>query len=243
MDEAAVVSAVSQRLSRGQDGAALREELIGAIARQLPGAVSPLRAYLRMMLRRQIDDSPLARQEYYTIMSSQADVVARLAEDLVEVIEAPPDASLLRTRPVEMNSALREQLRRFSAYHPGREIEFRPAGAPVHALADPSRLGLVVSSLLSNAVEHSPSHAVVELGLSMQDGEAVVSVRDEGEGISIAGQERALGNGSRPAKDSRRLSGPGLDVVRRLLEAMSGRLWVESTPGFGSTFSFSLPRA
>jgi signal transduction histidine kinase len=107
---------------------------------------------------------------------------------------------------------------------------------------DPERVGQVIENLLSNAVKYAPGGEVL---VRVQDlgSEALVSVRDEGVGIEPEAQPhvferfyRAEGSAS-PAKGI----GLGLHIAESLVEAHGGRIWVESAPGQGSTFSFTLP--
>ena len=80
--------------------------------------------------------------------------------------------------------------------------------------------------------------------VSTKDGEAIVSVSDQGEGIPLEEQARIFDRFYQVEGHLTRSNGGiglGLYISKRLVETMSGELWVESTPGFGATFSFSLP--
>jgi signal transduction histidine kinase len=122
--------------------------------------------------------------------------------------------------------------------------------------ADPDYLRRVVSSLLSNAylassdggyiqVQAAQSHSS-KVGRNPQDMNGdrfvIVSVKDSGGGLSDEALERVF-DGGRPSQTPAGLgeSGADLSMVRKLVEAHGGRLWVESESGVGSTFSFVLP--
>jgi signal transduction histidine kinase len=117
----------------------------------------------------------------------------------------------------------------------------------VFVSADPFRVGQVVSNLVSNALKYSDAAAPVEVTVAQAGSDqAIVSVRDEGEGIPVSEQERVFERFHRvEGHMTRRTGGTGLGlyIAKRLVEAMHGRLWVVSSPGNGSTFSFSLPAA
>ena len=112
--------------------------------------------------------------------------------------------------------------------------------------ADPSRIGLVSSNLIANALKYSPADKPVRVNLSVEDHRATVSIRDEGPGIPPSEHERIFDRFYQIENHLTRPSGGvglGLYICRRLVEGMGGRLWVDSKPGQGSTFSFSLPLA
>jgi signal transduction histidine kinase len=95
-------------------------------------------------------------------------------------------------------------------------------------------------------VKYSPADAPVEVSAYSVGGEGVVSVRDRGTGIPVSDQNRVFDRFFRVENGSDRRTGGtglGLYIARQLVEAMSGRLWLVSKPGEGSTFSFSMPRA
>jgi PAS domain S-box-containing protein len=109
---------------------------------------------------------------------------------------------------------------------------------------DERRIRQVVFNLLSNAVKFTPSGGRVEISTAKENGEVRIAVRDTGPGISPDDQARIFEefqqardtNGERPEG-----TGLGLALSRSLVELHGGRIWVESEPGKGSTFTFTLP--
>jgi signal transduction histidine kinase len=103
-----------------------------------------------------------------------------------------------------------------------------------------------VTNLLSNAAKFSAADQPIELELSVQAGELVVSVRDHGPGIAPEHHEAMFGRFARlpqPEGTGVRGTGLGLYISRRLVEAQGGRIWIESDLGRGATFRFALPAA
>jgi len=109
--------------------------------------------------------------------------------------------------------------------------------------AEAGRVQQILVNLLSNAIKFSPENGRVALGASVRQDSVVVEVRDTGSGISKAEQQRLFEPYHRVEGDRDRLSGLGLGLAlcKNLVELHGGRIWVESRPGEGSTFSFSLP--
>jgi signal transduction histidine kinase len=109
--------------------------------------------------------------------------------------------------------------------------------------ADPDRLERILTNLLSNALKYSPEGSEVTVTLSKGQDEIVTTVTDRGHGIAPADMPRLFGRYYRTnaARLHREGLGLGLYITRLLVEAHGGRIWVESTPGQGSAFHFTLP--
>jgi two-component system phosphate regulon sensor histidine kinase PhoR len=112
---------------------------------------------------------------------------------------------------------------------------------------DASRLGQVLVNLLHNAVKFSPDGGEVSVSVQPAASEVVVAIADHGVGIPRAATARIFERFYKV--DRARVRGEtggtglGLAIARHIIEQHGGRIWVESTEGLGSTFSFSLPLA
>ena len=109
--------------------------------------------------------------------------------------------------------------------------------------ADERKLRQVLFNLLSNAVKFTPERGLIEVGAVRRDGEVRVSVKDNGIGIALADQARIFEKFEQ-AESGRRQeasTGLGLALAKSFVELHGGRIWVESAPGAGSTFTFSVP--
>ena len=139
--------------------------------------------------------------------------------------------------------AVREQ--RLTA--PARSIDVNvPPGAALPVLADVDRIGQVVTNYLTNALKYSADDTAVTVGLEVDGAMARVSVHDAGPGIPAAEQERVWERFYRvPGIEHRSGSGiglgMGLHISRTIVERHHGHVGVESQPGSGSIFWFTLP--
>lgn len=113
----------------------------------------------------------------------------------------------------------------------------------VRALADPSLLELVVRNLIENACKYSNEGVRIEFAAEHRDGEPVYVVRDNGIGFEKADAERVFEPFTRLRNEAIPGTGIGLANVRRIVERHGGRVWAESEPGQGTTFSFTLGTA
>ncbi len=109
---------------------------------------------------------------------------------------------------------------------------------------DEKRLMQVMKNLLSNAIKYSPQGGTVTLGAENADGAVTIFVRDEGLGIPARDRERIFERFYRVDDSEKRIPGGiglGLALVREVVKAHGGRVWVESEMGKGSTFFFTVP--
>jgi signal transduction histidine kinase len=183
------------------------------------------------------------RRELLARVSNNADELARLTNQLTQF--ARSDTGPVEVVPIELDvrtevySALRD-LAPVVAQH-RVEVDIPEH---LHVLADRDGFGHVLVNLLTNAVKFSPPGSRVLVRAYSEDDEAVVYVEDEGPGISAAEQARVFDRfyQSRDAL-SQRGTGIGLTIAQRFTELHGGYIWVESEPGQGSTFAFTMPRA
>ena len=112
--------------------------------------------------------------------------------------------------------------------------------------ANPERLKLVWTNLLSNAIKYTEPGGIVAVALKQAEGDLVATVRDTGIGIPYEDQKRVFEEFYR-ANNARMIcpvgTGVGLSIVQRVIENYGGTIWVESEPGLGSKFTFTLPAA
>jgi signal transduction histidine kinase len=100
----------------------------------------------------------------------------------------------------------------------------------------------ILYNLLSNAVKFTPDGGRVDVSVRAENGDARVEVRDTGIGVAPEDQERIFEEFRQVGRErSREGTGLGLTLTKRFVELHGGRIWLESTPGKGSTFAFTMP--
>jgi Signal transduction histidine kinase len=146
----------------------------------------------------------------------------------------------------EVVTGTTERLRLF-AERQGVDLHVDVAASVPSVRGDEARLGQVLVNLLHNAVKFSPDGGEVRVSVRAAPPDVVVAVTDHGVGIPRAAQARIFErfykvDRARVRGDSAG-TGLGLAIARHIIAQHGGRIWVESTEGLGSTFSFSLPIA
>ncbi len=173
------------------------------------------------------------------MIEDELERMARLVDDLLLLARSDrPD--FLRVGPLDLDLLTHELFAKARTLGVRRWV-LDEAGVGLIE-ADPHRLTSAVMNLAQNAVRHSHGGQAIALGSSINGSEARLWVRDEGDGIEPAEQERIF---ERFAGDNKPASGHGaglgLAIVRAIAEAHGGRVELASTPGKGSRFDIVIP--
>ena len=107
---------------------------------------------------------------------------------------------------------------------------------------DRGRILQVFDNLIGNAIKFTKAGGRITAGASSRDDEVVFWVADTGSGIASENLPRVFDRFWQATKSGRQGAGLGLAITKRIVQAHGGRIWVESTPGSGSTFFFTIPR-
>ncbi len=181
--------------------------------------------------------------------NSQVDRLDRLVNDLLDVSRIQADKLEMRKTPVDLAGIVCEVVEEQRQVHPQRTLCMEMPAAPIPPVfADAARIGQVLTNYLTNALKYSAQDRPVQVGLEVTESQARVWVRDQGPGLSAAEQERIWERFYRAQNVEVQYGtgvglGLGLSISRTIIEHHQGQVGVESAPGKGSTFWFSLPLA
>lgn len=180
-----------------------------------------------------------------TIIQNANALETRLAE-LMDIVKTGSGEIQLQLEPVDMKSLLRGTCMQISPILQGKRQNLNidlPASLPI-IHGDGPRLEQVVLNLLTNATKFTPEGGTITLRAREQDTGMVIEVQDVGIGIAKDEQARLFKPYSRLNADRQSHPGLGLGLAlsKQVVELHGGKIWVESEPGKGSTFSFSLPQ-
>ncbi len=225
----------------------VRRDFVANVSHELRTPVASVRSAAET-LRLAIQTKPEAAAEFVEIVERNADRLYHLVEDLLDLSRIESREFRLNREAVDLEQAVRHTLSMFRERADARQLRLAaaiPAGAPP-VRADRRALEQVLSNLVDNAVKYCTAAASVTVGAERADGTMRVYVEDSGPGIEAKHLTRLFERFYRvdPGR-SRDLGGTGLglSIVKHLVEAMQGRVSVESVPGRGSRFSFTLPLA
>jgi signal transduction histidine kinase len=169
----------------------------------------------------------------------------RLVSDLLDSARIQTGRLTLERAPVPLR-VLVEQAEETclpAARERGIELEVRRADGDYLVNADAARVEQVLGNLLSNAVKFTEPGGRVTLEARADGDHALLVVRDSGPGIPHERMAHLFEVGWQANPGDRRGLGLGLAIAKGLVEEHGGRIWVDSAPGQGSSFSFTLPAA
>jgi PAS domain S-box-containing protein len=218
-----------------------RDDLLGVVAHDLRNPLGTILIQAALLRRR--DDA--ANQNPAQLIERSAHRMNRLIEDLLDVtrIEAGMlslDRAWVSARSVVGDSA--EALRSLAS-SASLELRLDAAEDLPDVFADRDELSRVFENLVGNAVKFTERGGSVTIGAASRDGEILFWVADTGIGIAGENLPHVFDRFWQAKKAERRGAGLGLPIVKGIVEAHGGRVWVESWPGRGSTFYFTMPAA
>ena len=227
------------------DGAlANRDDFLGLVAhdlRDLLSGVAMSAAVIAKTVASTDQREPLA-PEIARIQRHTARAT-RLIGDLVDVASIDAGRLAMIMGRGDISTLLSEVADEFRASAAAKGIELSVAGETgiMAASFDHSRLFQVLGNLIGNAIKFSPRGTRILLRTDRIDDHLQVSVCDEGPGIPADRIETVFERFAQVNQHDRRGLGLGLFIARHIVDAHSGRIWVESTPGHGTSVIFTVP--
>jgi signal transduction histidine kinase len=182
--------------------------------------------------------------EGLSIIEEEADKLNELINNLLDASRLQAGGLRLQFSYVDLASMAEKAVEKFRTQTDQHtfSVDFPPDFPPVQA--DYERLREVFSNLIGNAIKYSPSGGLIRVGGWTEADEVGIFVSDEGIGIPTSEQERIFDRFARVDNSLTRQTpgaGLGLFLVKSVIEAHGGHVWVDSRPGQGATFNFTLP--
>ncbi len=222
----------------------LKNDLVATVAHEFRTPLTSLRMAIHLCLEgtagpindKQADLLQAGREDCQRLQATVDELLdlARLQAGRAELQPAAVPAE-------ELFEAVRAAYRAAAAE---KQIELvQPLGSAHAVLADSERIAVVLSNLVANAIRHTPEGGSITLTAVNQDQTVRLEVTDTGEGIAPEQQRAVFDKFYRVPGARSGASGLGLSVVREIVAAHGGEVGVDSTPGQGSRFWFTLPKA
>jgi signal transduction histidine kinase len=248
---------ISEDITHLQELDRMRSSFISAAAHDLKSPLSSLVSFSEVLLD-YADEDPETRQEFLGIINAESKRLARMIDDVLELSRLDSGRMKWQIEKLSLAEVVEEALKATEESIRERAIEVRLSveeGLP-SVQADREALVKTIANLVSNAASSSEPGGEIEVR-GWQEGDAVrLDVVDHGLGIAAEDQEkvferfarvgdhaadRPTGTGGDHAADRPTGTGLELAISKEIVERLGGRIWVESEPGKGSTFSFTLP--
>jgi PAS domain S-box-containing protein len=239
---AAVVVEHARLFHEAQQATRARDDVLAVVAHDLRNPLNTVSMAVSLML----ETTPLDRvqeRRQAEIVRRAADRMNRMIQDLLDVKRMESGRLTIDARPEHPASLINDTIDMLRPLAAGSTIRLDTSIEeklpPV--IADAARIQQVLSNLVGNAVKFTPRNGRITVCAERADKEVRFSVIDTGPGIPAEQLPHIFGRFWQAKSSDRRGIGLGLAIAKGIVEAHSGRIWVESDVGLGSTFYFTLP--
>jgi two-component system phosphate regulon sensor histidine kinase PhoR len=230
-------------VTRESEAERMRTALVSTVSHELRSPLTAIKGYVDSLL----DGGPwdeATEREFLDIIAASAEKLAVLVDNLLDAAKLEAGVLRMEMEPVRVERIAQQVLDHRRRLAPSHELRLEVDDNLPLAEADPIRLEQILVNLVDNAIKYSPAGGPVTVRITGGDS-ITVRVSDQGVGIAQEDADRLFERFFRVDNGLARSTkgvGLGLYICKSLIEGHGGRIWVESAPGRGSTFAFTLPR-
>jgi signal transduction histidine kinase len=223
-----------------------KSEFLANMSHELRTPLNAVIGFSEVLLQRMFGDLNAKQDEYLKDIYSSGQHLLSLINDILDLSKIEAGRMELAPAPFHLPSALDNAVtlvKERAARH-GITLDVAIDPGPGEIVGDERKVKQVLLNLLSNAVKFTPEGGRIGLRASRKDGAVEIAVTDTGIGIAPEDQAAIFEEFRQVGHDETRKqegTGLGLTLAKKFVELHGGRIWVESAPGQGSTFTFTLP--
>jgi signal transduction histidine kinase len=223
-----------------------KSEFLANMSHELRTPLNAVIGFSEVLLQRMFGDLNAKQDEYLKDIYASGQHLLSLINDILDLSKIEAGRMELIPAPFHLPSALENAVtlvkERASRHGIALEVDIDPRLGEL--VGDERKVKQVLLNLLSNAVKFTPEGGCISLKASRKDGLVEIAVTDTGIGIAPEDQAAIFEEFRQVGSDETRKqegTGLGLTLAKKFVELHGGRIWVESEPGCGSTFTFTLP--
>ncbi|MCP4541631.1 MAG: GAF domain-containing protein [Chloroflexi bacterium] len=225
-----------------------KTEFVSTVSHELRTPMTSIKGYVELLLMGVVGSLTKDQHKFLSVIDVNVERLTTLVNDLLDISRIESGRVALSPQIVHVEHIIEQVVLTMQARAMDQGLTLRsdlPPALP-EILADPDRVTQILTNLVGNACNYTPTGGKVTVSVCAHDDKVCISVHDTGIGISEEDQEKIFERFFR-ADDSMVQDAPGtglgLAIVRSLAEMQGGQVWVESELGKGSTFTFTLPTA
>jgi two-component system CheB/CheR fusion protein len=221
-----------------------KDALPGIVSHELKAPLTNAKLYIYMLRRCVAKGEEKQTVIYLEKLEKQVNLLSFFVNDLLDTTAIEKGMLRMHPEPFAIDDLVQSIVEKFRLAYPTLRllVEMEPH---IEVYGDRVRTGQVLVNLLSNAIKYSEPDGRIHVKVKVDEELVTVSVQDHGVGIPRDQQERIfeLFYHAREARQERVVGlGLGLFIATQIVKRQGGRIWVESTPGEGATFFFTIPR-
>jgi signal transduction histidine kinase len=238
------LESANQELVRANQAKA---NFLSIISHELKTPLSVINGFLSLILDSRYENDAQHLREAVQISKRRGEQLSRMIDELIDLSRLDARSMVLRREPTDIAGLLHELAAEFNEEFRRRGLRLTlrlPAALPT-LMGDPDKLRQVFTNLIGNALKFSPDGGEVVVAAEERRDELLFSCSDTGIGIPETERERIFDKFYQvDSSATRRFGGAGLglSIVKEIVLLHGGQVWVESSPGHGSTFFVALPK-
>lgn len=229
-----------QELEQSRQFDQQKNEFISIASHELKTPVTTIKAYAQLA---EASDDFDAVKIFLSKINAQADKLNTLIGQLLDISKMETGRLEYHKEQINFDTYLQETVASLRSLYGAHKVDYQWTGDRRDVLIDKLRMEQVMSNLLGNAAKYSAPHSAIAVSCVSSPTTIHVSVNDQGIGITTENVHSVFEKFFREEDASRSYSGfgMGLYITKSIVEAHEGKIWVESTKGVGSSFTFTLP--
>jgi two-component system sensor histidine kinase VicK len=223
----------------------MRREFVANVSHELRTPLTTIKSYAETLLEGGLESRETSGR-FVSVINDEADRMARLVKDLLTLSQFDFQGSVMSKGAVLLDELILDVADKLAMSARRRNLRFGtdfPEELPA-VLANSDKVEQVLVNILSNAIKYTNEGSDIAVGLRVQQGFVVTSIRDQGPGIPEEDQPRIFERFYRVEKArARELGGTGLglSIAKQIVEAHGGQIGINSVPGQGTEIYFTLP--
>ena len=225
-----------------------KTDFISSVSHELRTPLTSIKGYASILLAGKLGNFSDEIRERIDKMNRHSDELVHLVNDLLDISRIESGRVAMKLEPLDLKEIADQVVDLLSLQAKEKQIEVK-ADIPSNAnrvLADRGQIERVLINLVGNALKFTPAKGKITISAAKINGMAQIDITDTGYGIPPEAQEAIFEEFYRvdnPINQQVKGTGLGLTLVKHIIEAHKGKIWVRSRLGSGATFSFTLPQA
>ena len=224
-----------------------KTDFISAVSHELRTPLTSIKGYASILLTGKLGDLPEEIRARLEKINRHSDELAHLVNDLLDIARIESGKMVMKKEEQDLNKILEHVSDLLSVQFKDRQIQFNiDIAKEAHIIfADYSQINRVFINIIGNALKFTPANGRITVSSKKNDEQIQVDITDTGCGIPLEAQSAIFDEFYRvdnSINQEVKGTGLGLSLVKHIVEAHGGKIWVTSKVGQGSTFSFTLPR-